>query len=52
MQNWIKFKPMFDSQYFSSDMKIFYIQKFISNNEAVEYLLNLLSKDDFLFYLP
>ena len=29
MDNWTKYKDMFDSEYFTSDMKLFYLEKLI-----------------------
>jgi len=43
---------MFDSEYFSGSLRLFYIHKFLENEEIIEYLLKNMKNDEFHFYLP
>ena len=43
---------MFDSEYFSSDIKIFYLNKLIKFDDAIAYILQKFSHKDFIFYIP
>jgi len=42
---------MFESEYFTGSLRIFYIHKFIENEEIIDFLLKNMKNDEFNFYL-
>lgn len=43
---------MFDSEYFTPAMNLFYLDKLVAQDEGVAYLLKKLRLQDIHFYLP
>ena len=42
---------MFESEYFTGSLRIFYIYKFIEKEEIIDFLLKNMKNDEFNFYL-
>lgn len=52
MDDWTRYKDMFDSEYFTEHMKIYYLHKLIKNHQATAYLLQKFTLHELNFYLP